>query len=212
MSGTKLGLELATTSASAACSEHRRVNRRGTSVGAYQPMFFDFRHRRRQAHLIASRRYAERGGQPESGFMPEKKVLGTDKKVISFLRLRASVHQCKLPIVAADASAPKDGPRNTAADSRIKQREAPSWLGRWFRDLSAIAWHSTLELRFGVRGFDRSRRQRQRCRSAVLPKPLLVGYDIADSLAGTCALEVGACRSLVLKYIFSRIPCAGSVM
>jgi hypothetical protein len=38
-------------------------------------MFFDFRQRRRQTHLIASRRYAEPGGQPESGFMPEKKVL-----------------------------------------------------------------------------------------------------------------------------------------
>jgi hypothetical protein len=42
-------------------------------------MFFDFRQRRRQAHLIASRRYAESGGRPESGFMPEKKVLGNEK-------------------------------------------------------------------------------------------------------------------------------------
>jgi hypothetical protein len=83
-------------------------------------MFFDFRQRRRQAHLMASRRHAERGGQPESGFVPEKKVLGTDKKVISFLRLQASVHQCKLPIVAADASAPKDRPRNAATGLRIK--------------------------------------------------------------------------------------------
>jgi hypothetical protein len=86
-------------------------------------MFFDFGQRRRQAHLIALRGHAERSGQPESGFMPEKKVLGTDKKVISFLRLPASVHQCKLPIVAADASAPKYEPRNAATGSRIKQRK-----------------------------------------------------------------------------------------
>jgi hypothetical protein len=37
-------------------------------------MFFDFRQRRRQAHVIASRRHAERGAQPESGFMAQKKV------------------------------------------------------------------------------------------------------------------------------------------
>jgi hypothetical protein len=126
------------------CSEHRRENRRGTPVGAYQPKFFDFRQRRRQAHLIASRRYAERGGQPESGFMAEKKALRSDKKVISFLTLRASVHQCKLPIVTADASAPKDGRRNAATGLRIKQRETPSWFGGRFRCLSVDAWHSML--------------------------------------------------------------------
>jgi hypothetical protein len=43
-------------------------------------MFFDFRQRRRQTHLIALRRHAERGGEPESGFMPEKKVLGSETK------------------------------------------------------------------------------------------------------------------------------------
>jgi hypothetical protein len=93
-------------------------------------MFFDFRQRRRQAHLIASRRYAERGGRPESGSMAEKKALGSDQKVISFLRLRASVHQCKLPIVSQDASAPKDRPRNADAGSRMNQMVTPSWLGR----------------------------------------------------------------------------------
>ena len=76
--------------------------------------------------------------------MPEKKVLGTDKKVISFLRLQASVHQCKLPIVAMDASAPNDGPRNAAAGSRIKSTETSSRLGTCFRDLGFDAWHSML--------------------------------------------------------------------
>jgi hypothetical protein len=49
--------------------------------------------------------------------------------VISFLKVRASVHRCKLPIVAADAGAPKDGPRNAATGSLFKQTETPSRLG-----------------------------------------------------------------------------------
>jgi hypothetical protein len=32
-------------------------------------------------------------------------------------------------MVAEDASAPNDGPRNAATGVRIKQRETPSWLG-----------------------------------------------------------------------------------